>query len=211
MHDDQHGTAVVATAALTVAAARRRKTLNKAVIGQIGLGRGRDMHRKDVDADNRATRSGARTCAKEAIERHEAKAEKRSNLNEIMANCDIVVATTGVAGLIKPEMVRKGQVILALSNPHPEIEPDVALKRGAAFAADGKMVNNVLGFPGIFRGAVDTWTPRISDEMLVAASKAIADYTAGRPMVPNPLDRKLHHAVAHAVALKAIEQGIGAR
>ena len=74
-------------------------------------------------------------------------------------------------------MVRKGQIILALSNPHPEIEPDVALRNGAAFAADGKLVNNVLGFPGIFRGAVDTWSPRISDEMLLAAAQAIANHT----------------------------------
>ncbi len=67
-----------------------------------------------------------------------------------MANCDIVIATTGVPGLIKPEMVRKGQIILALSNPRPEIEPEVAMKCGAAYAADGKSVNNVLGFPGHF-------------------------------------------------------------
>jgi malate dehydrogenase (oxaloacetate-decarboxylating) len=105
-------------------------------------------------------------------------------------------------------MVRKGQVILALSNPRPEIEPEVALKQGAAFAADGKLVNNVLGFPGIFRGAVDTWSPRISDEMLLAASEAIANHTVGDQLAPNPLDRKLHQAVAHAVALKAIEQGL---
>jgi malate dehydrogenase (oxaloacetate-decarboxylating) len=125
-----------------------------------------------------------------------------------MANCDIVVATTGAPGLIKPEMVRKGQIILALSNPRPEIEPEVARKQGAVFAADGKSVNNVLGFPGIFRGAVDTWSPRITDEMLVAAAEAIANQTPDDQLVPNPLDHKLHEAVAHAVALKAIEQGL---
>ena len=73
-----------------------------------------------------------------------------------MSKCDIVIATTGVPNLIKPEMVRKGQIIFALSNPNAEIDPDVALEHGAAFAADGKSVNNVLGFPGIFRGAVDS-------------------------------------------------------
>jgi malate dehydrogenase (oxaloacetate-decarboxylating) len=125
-----------------------------------------------------------------------------------MANCDIVVSTTGVPGLIKPEMVRKGQIILALSNPRPEIEPEVALKKGAAFAADGKSVNNVLGFPGIFRGAVDTWSPRITHEMLVAAAYAIADSTPDDALVPSPLDKKLHLAVAEAVARKAIEQGL---
>ena len=64
-----------------------------------------------------------------------------------MAEADLVVATTGVPGLIEPEMVREGQVILALTNPHPEIEPDIALGAGAAFAADGRSVNNVLGIP----------------------------------------------------------------
>ena len=102
----------------------------------------------------------------------------------------------------------KGQIILALSNPVPEIEPDAALQAGAAFAADGKSVNNVLGFPGIFRGAVDTYAPRITQEMLLAAAAAIADLTPSGEMVPNPLDKNVHRAVARAVAQKAIEQGI---
>ena len=66
------------------------------------------------------------------------------SLEELMATCDIIVATTGVAGLIKPEMVRKGQIILALSNPNAEISPEDALAAGAAFAADGRLVNNIL-------------------------------------------------------------------
>ena len=96
---------------------------------------------------------------------------------KIMAECDIVVATTDASGLIKPEMVRQGQIILALSNPNPEIDPDDALAAGAAFAADGKSVNNVLGFPGILRGAVDTVVPRITHEMYLAAAQTIADMT----------------------------------
>jgi malate dehydrogenase (oxaloacetate-decarboxylating) len=119
-----------------------------------------------------------------------------------------VIATTGAPGLIQPEMVRKGQVILALSNPNPEIEPEIALQAGAAFAADGKSVNNVLGFPGILRGAVDTYAPRITQEMLLAAARAIADCTPSGDLVPNPLEKKLHQAVARAVALKAVEQGL---
>jgi malate dehydrogenase (oxaloacetate-decarboxylating) len=143
-----------------------------------------------------------------AIKLHEANGGKRAGLEELMQASDIVVATTGVRGLIKPEMVRKGQIILALSNPNPEIEPELALQHGAAYALDGKSVNNVLGFPGIFRGAVDTWTPRITHEMLVAAAMAIADYTTDDQLVPNPLDHNLHLNVAHAVATKAIEQGL---
>jgi malate dehydrogenase (oxaloacetate-decarboxylating) len=207
MHDDQHGTAVVTTAVLTVACRKLKKDLGKAVIGQIGLGAAGNAIAKILMRITGNPVWGA-DLSEEALVRHETNGGKRSILKEIMANCDIVVSTTGVQGLIKPEMVRKGQVILALSNPRPEIEPDVALKHGAAFAADGKLVNNVLGFPGIFRGAVDTWSPRISDEMLLAAAHAIANHTTDDQLVPNPLDRKLHQEVAHAVALKAIEQGL---
>jgi malate dehydrogenase (oxaloacetate-decarboxylating) len=207
LHDDQHGTAVVSTAALTVACRKTKKDLSKAVIGQIGLGAAGMSIAKMLMQITGHPVWGA-DLTKEALKRHVSNGGKASNLKDIMANCDIVVATTGAPGLIKPEMVRKGQIILALSNPRPEIEPDVAMKCGAAYAADGKSVNNVLGFPGIFRGAVDTWTPRITDEMLVAAAKAISDYTPDDQMVPNPLDRKLHEAVAHAVASKAIEQGL---
>jgi len=95
-----------------------------------------------------------------------------------------------------------------LSNPNPEIDPDLALERGAAFAADGKMVNNVLGFPGIFRGAVDANAPRITHEMLVAAAQTISDMTPAGELVPSPLDKEVHRAVARAVAMTAMEQGI---
>jgi malate dehydrogenase (oxaloacetate-decarboxylating) len=207
MHDDQHGTAVVVTAALTVIARQTGISLKEATIGQIGLGAagfaiaqmlmrltGNPVHGADL--------------SEEALAHHQAAGGIRSGLAEIMADCDIVIATTGAAGLIKPSMVRKGQIILALSNPNPEIDPEVAVLHGAAFAADGKSVNNVLGFPGIFRGAVDTYAPRITHEMLVAAMQAIADMTPPGELVPNPLDKKVHMAVARAVAETAIRQGI---
>jgi malate dehydrogenase (oxaloacetate-decarboxylating) len=131
-----------------------------------------------------------------------------SSIEEIMAECDIVLATTGAPNLIDPDLVRKGQVILALSNPNPEIDPEVALERGAAFAADGQVVNNVLGFPGIFRGAVDANAPRITPEMLIAAMNVLVRMTPAGEMLPNPLDRKVHHEVARAVAETAMKQGI---
>jgi malate dehydrogenase (oxaloacetate-decarboxylating) len=207
MHDDQHGTAVVTTAALTVATRKTKHDLGKAVIGQIGLGAAGNAIARMLMRITGNPVYGA-DLSQEAIDRHVANGGKASTLNEIMASCDIVVATTGAPGLIKPEMVHKGQIILALSNPRPEIEPEAARKAGAVFAADGKSVNNVLGFPGIFRGAVDTWSPRISNEMLVAAALAIAAQTPDDQLVPSPLDKKLHEAVAHAVASKAIEQGL---
>ena len=141
LHDDQHGTAVVCTAALLVATRETGTDLNKAVIGQIGLGAaghaiGVMMMRLTGNPVYGADLSP------EALERFEKAGGKKSNLREVMEKCDIVIATTGAPNLIKPEMVRKGQIILALSNPNPEIDPEVAMEHGAAFAADGKSVNN---------------------------------------------------------------------
>ncbi len=207
MHDDQHGTAVVSMAALTVATRRAGVDIAKAKIGQIGLGAagnaiGRMIMRLtgnsvlgadlNEDAAARFTRAGG----------------VKSDLKEIMSACDIVIATTGAPNLIKPEMVRKGQVILALSNPNAEIDPDAALANGAAFAADGKSVNNVLGFPGILRGAVDSHAPRITHEMLIAAMNALVKMTPAGELMPNPLDKKVHLVVARAVAETAMKQGI---
>lgn len=207
LHDDQHGTAVVSTAAVMVAARETGRDMNKAVIGQIGLGAAGNAIGKMLMRLTGNPVYGA-DLSEEALERFEREGGRKSNLKEIMAECDIVIATTGAPNLIKPEMVRKGQIILALSNPNPEIDPDLALERGAAFAADGKSVNNVLGFPGIFRGAVDAHAPRITHEMLVAAAETIAAMTPPGELVPNPLDKKVHHAVARAVAETAIKQGI---
>ncbi len=207
MHDDQHGTAVVSTAALTNACRQAGIDLNAARIGQVGLGAaGYAIARMLMRLTGKPV-LGA-DLSEQALKHLEAAGGKASNLQEIMATCDIVIATTGAAGLIKPEMVRKGQIILALSNPNPEIDPDVAVEHGAAFAADGKMVNNVLGFPGIFRGAVDANARRISHEMLVAAAQTIADMTPQGDLVPSPLDKDVHRAVARAVAMKAVEQGL---
>jgi len=207
MHDDQHGTAVVATAALMNASRSTKISLDKVQIGQIGLGAaGNAIGRMLMKLTGNPV-LGA-DLSETALAYFERYGGKRSSLKEIMSECEVVVATTGVAGLVKPEMVRKGQIILALSNPVPEIDPDLALRAGAAFAADGKSVNNVLGFPGILRGAVDSYATHISHEMYLAAASAIADLTPPDELVPNPLDKNVHKAVAHAVAQKAIEQGI---
>jgi malate dehydrogenase (oxaloacetate-decarboxylating) len=207
MHDDQHGTAVVSTAALQVIAQRANVDIGKAVIGQLGLGAagngiaqllmrltGNPVLGTDLNP----------TC----LERFERAGGKHSSLEDIMSECQIVIATTGVPNLIPPAKIRKGQIILALSNPKPEIDPVEAVERGAIFSADGKSVNNVLGFPGIFRGAVDSRAPRITHEMLVAAVDVLVRETPSGELMPNPLDKKVHRAVARAVAEMAIRQGI---
>ena len=207
MHDDQHGTAVVTTAALKTASRLTGFPLEKAVIGQIGLGAAGNAIGKMLMKLTGNAVLGA-DLSEEALTRFAQAGGVRSNLREIMAQADIVVATTGAPNLIKPEWVRKGQIILSLSNPNPEIAPEAALAAGAAFAADGKSVNNVLGFPGILRGAVDTYARRISHEMYLAAAETIANLTPPDELVPNPLDKEVHQAVASAVARTAIQQGL---
>ncbi|MBV6394492.1 MAG: NAD-dependent malic enzyme [Anaerolineales bacterium] len=207
MHDDQHGTAVVAMAALLVAARETKRDLGRAVIGQVGLGAAGNAIGKMLMRLTGNPLYGT-DLAREAVARFEGAGGRGATLDEILAECDIVIATTGAAGLIKPEKVRKGQIILALSNPNAEIDPDAALAAGAAFAADGKSVNNVLGFPGIFRGAVDARAPRITHEMLVAAAETIAAMTPPGELAPNPLEKNVHRAVARSVAETAFKQGL---
>ena len=207
MHDDQHGTAVVCLAALTNACRQTRTDIKKARIGQIGLGAaGFAIAQMLMQLTGNPVLGADLSPA--AIRHFEGSGGQASNLKEIMASCQIVIATTGAGGLIGPQMVRAGQIILAFSNPNPEIDPDLALQHGAAFAADGRMVNNVLGFPGIFRGAVDANAPRVTHEMLLAAAQTIADMTPAGELVPSPLDKAVHRAVARSVAMTAIAQGI---
>jgi malate dehydrogenase (oxaloacetate-decarboxylating) len=203
LHDDQHGTAVVALAALINAAKQAGRSLRDSVIGQIGLGAAgtgivRLLRAYGVEHVLGADRSP------DAIARLVTLGGEGASLQDIMARADIVIATTGVKGLIQPEWVRAGQVILALSNPDPEIEPLVARQRGAAFAADGKGINNVLAFPGLFKGALSARVSHFSDAMLMAAADAIAQLARGDELVPDSLDKTVHEQVAAAVRLAAL-------
>jgi malate dehydrogenase (oxaloacetate-decarboxylating) len=207
MHDDQHGTAVVSTAAIITATKRARVDIHNVKIGQIGLGAAGNSIGKMLMGLTGNPVSGS-DLNEDAVKRFIDAGGKASTIKEIMAECDIIIATTGVPNLIQPEMVRKGQIIFALSNPNAEIDPEVALAHGAAFAADGKSVNNVLGFPGIFRGAMDANAPRITHEMLIAAMEVLVRMTPDGEMMPNPLDKKVHQEVARAVAETAMKQGI---
>jgi malate dehydrogenase (oxaloacetate-decarboxylating) len=207
MHDDQHGTAVVSIAALEVIASRSGVDIGKAVIGLLGLGAAGNGIAKLLMRLTGNPVLGTdmnETC----MQWFERASGERSTMQEIMSECQIVIATTGVPNLIPPELIRKGQIILALSNPKPEIDPQQAVERGAIFSADGKSVSNVLGFPGIFRGAVDSRAPRITDEMLIAAVNVLVRETPSGELMPNPLDKKVHREVARAVAETAIRQGI---
>ncbi|HXQ31931.1 MAG TPA: malic enzyme-like NAD(P)-binding protein [Steroidobacteraceae bacterium] len=204
LHDDQHGTAVVVLAALHNALRRLERRLEDSVIGQIGLGAAGCGIVRLLRAHGAERIFGADRNPL-ALDRLETLGGRRATLEAIMASCDIVIATTGVKGLIRPEMVRPGQVIFALSNPDPEIEPVLALAHGAVFAADGKGINNVLGFPGLFKGALEARASQFTDRMLMAAARAIADLAPGADLVPGALDPAVHAAVAESVRQAAIE------
>jgi malate dehydrogenase (oxaloacetate-decarboxylating) len=208
LHDDQHGTACVVTAALLNAERTAApKPLRDCRIGVIGLGAaGMAISKMLMFLTGRPV-LGA-DLSPEALRRFEGFGGRASDLGEIMASSDVVIAVTGAPGLIKPGGVKPGQIILALSNPVPEIAPAAAMEAGAAFAADGKAVNNVLGFPGIFRGAVDANVRRITQDMLLAAARAIADSAPPGEIVPSPLDLALHRRVARAVARVALDKGL---
>ena len=197
-HDDQHGTAMVALAALLTATRRVKVDIKDRVFGQVGLGAAGigicslllDYGVKDVlgcDINDEAKKK-LRSMGGTPVE-----------LEELMQKADIVVATTGVKGLIKPEMVRKGQIIMALTNPDPEIEPELAIEHGALYATCGKVVNNMLAFPGLFRGTLDAGVRKITHPMMIAVSETLSSLAKDDSLVPTALNKDAHDKVAEAV------------
>lgn len=198
LHDDQHATGVVVLSALLTISQRVRVQLSTCRVGIIGLGAAGMGISKLLQAYGVKQILGT-DLREEALARLKAAGGDPVDLKTVMAEADIVVATSGKPGLITPEMVKSGQVILALSNPDPEIAPELAIKSGARFAADGRTINNALAFPGLFRGALRAGATRFTDKMKIAAASAIAAQTRQDVLVPSILDRHLHQVVANAV------------
>ncbi|MBI3781589.1 MAG: NADP-dependent malic enzyme, partial [candidate division NC10 bacterium] len=210
MHDDQHGTAVVVLASLLNACRLAKISLLDQTVGIIGLGAaGTGTSRLLISYGVKQILGS--DLKPEAMKRLEDAGGRTGTMEEILAAANIVVTTTGSPALIKPEMVRKGQVILALSNPNPEIRPEEALAAGAAFATDGKYVNNALAFPGLFRGALNARARRIDNSMKIAAAEAIAAKAPEGELVPGLLDIEVHKAVAEAVEEAAYRSGLSRR
>jgi malate dehydrogenase (oxaloacetate-decarboxylating) len=200
LHDDQHATAVVVLAALLTITGRMGIELNECTLGVIGLGAAGAGIGQLLQAFGVKKIYGA-DLREDALERWKSRGGIPTDLAGVMRNADVVVATTGVPGLIKPEMVREGQVILAISNPDPEIDPELAITCGARYAADGRTINNALSYPGLFRGAMMANARRFTNAMKIAAAHAIAGQTKMDNLVPSILDREVHQHVADAVAL----------
>lgn len=207
MHDDQHGTAVVSLAAAMNACRIVGIDFSRAAIGQIGLGAAGSAIAQLVMEHTGRPVIGLDSRPQAAKRFQKLGGQTVDSIATLMKKADVVIATTGQAGLIKPSMVKKGQVILALSNPFPEISIADALKAGAGFASDGSRVNNLLGYPGILKGAIEARATKITKEMYLAAAQAIVRHTPEKELIPDPLDPALHDRVAKSVAKAALTAG----
>lgn len=196
MHDDQHGTATVTLAAVLSALRIIGKTgVDSVKVTQVGLGAaGIGIARLMLHYGFRVT--GVDPLP-EAQQRILDSGGQVGELGTATSEADVVVATTGVVGLITPEMIRPGQIILALSNPAAEISVNDAINAGAALAGDGRVINNALAFPGLFKAAMDMGAKAITPDMKVAAAEAISELSdpASDELVPSPFHPDVHEHV----------------
>jgi malate dehydrogenase (oxaloacetate-decarboxylating) len=205
LHDDQHATAVVVLAALLNATRQIGVRLDTLTVGVIGLGAAGLGIARLLQAYGVQQLLGADLRA-EAIGRLARLDGQGDSLDGIMGRADAVICTTGAKDLIAPAQIRAGQIIFALSNPDPEIDPVVALAAGAAIAADGKSINNVLCFPGLFDAALRARARAFTDAMLVAAANALAAAAPAGQLLPDPLEPSIHERVSQAVQAAVARQ-----
>ena len=231
-HDDQHGTAIVAGAALINALKVVDKELSevKIVINGAGAaGIAIAKHLLAMGAKNiiLADRSGiiykgreGNNPAKEEISQVTNLGMKKGKLEDALRDADVFMGVSS-AGAVNKDMVRsmnEDSILFPMANPEPEIFPDEAIEAGACIVGTGRsdfpnQINNVLAFPGIFRGALDAKATRINDEMCMAATYAIAAVITDNELskdyvIPRPFDARVAASVAKAVAKAAIESNV---
>lgn len=234
-HDDQHGTAVVALAALENALRlvgkkfpAIRVVINGA--GAAGVAIAKLLKSVGVEQIVLCDRQGAicrggveqTTPIKRWLAENTNPDRVRGSLGAAVAGADVFIGVS-VGGALKEEDVRRmarDAIVFALANPDPEIDPDVAMQH-AAVVATGRsdypnQINNVLCFPGFFRGMLDVRASRVTEEMKIAAAKAIAqvlseDEVIPDHIIPSVFDRRVAAAVAKAVAKAAREGGVARR
>lgn len=228
-HDDQHGTAVVVLAGLKNACRVLDKKLGDLRVTISGAGAAGVAVSKILLAagvgyvtvvDSRGIVHLGRsdlTPVKAALAAFTNKAGLTGGIESALDGADVLVGVSG--GSIAEEHVARmapGGIVFALANPTPEVHPSIASKY-ASIVATGRsdfpnQINNVLAFPGIFRGALDAGATRITEGMKLAAANAIADVAASdlsrEAIVPSPLDPRVAPAVAAAVAAAAIADGV---
>ncbi len=230
MHDDQHGTAIVVLAALRNAARVVGRDLGQLRVVVAGAGAAGVACTKilleagigDIAvADSRGVLHTGRddlTPVKRWVAEHTNRSGYAGTMTGALADADVYL---GLSGGTVPESavatMAPGGIVFSLANPTPEVDPDMAA-RYAAVVATGRsdlpnQINNVLAFPGVFRGAIDAGARSITEEMKLAAADAIAAVVGDdvRPdhVVPSPLDRRVAESVAAAVAACAQRQGLG--
>lgn len=221
MHDDQHGTAIVVLAAMLGATAvldRKMSSLRVVIsgAGAAGVACANILLASGVTHITMIDSQGIVHTGRDDLNPFKAELAERTNpdgltggLAEALKGADMFMGVS--AGLVPEELIATmapGGLVFAMSNPDPEIHPEVA-KRHAAIVATGRsdfpnQINNVLAFPGVFRGALDAGARRITEKMKVAAAEAIfsvvGDDLAADHIVPSPLDPRVGPAVAAAVA-----------
>ncbi len=232
-HDDQHGTAVVCVAATINALKLVSKKWEDISIVFSGAGAAGEaiaklmisMGAKDVVMCDRhgiiyKGRTVGMNSAKEEIAEFTNKFCKKGSLADALKGADVFVGVSS-PGLLTQDMVRsmnKDAIVMPMANPIPEIMPDLAIEAGAAVVGTGRsdfpnQINNVLAFPGIFRGALDCRATDINEEMKIAAAKAIASLVSDQELkadyiIPAPFDSRVGSTVAKAVKEAAIATGV---
>jgi malate dehydrogenase (oxaloacetate-decarboxylating) len=232
MHDDQHGTAIVVFAGLLNALKIVNKRLNELHIVISGLGAaGVAIFRFLVRAganparilvcDSKGLvyegRKNGMNSVKEEIARLTNPEKLKGGLENALPEADLFIGVS-VGNIVSEEMVRsmaKDAIVMAMANPIPEIMPDAAKRAGARVVATGRsdfpnQLNNCLSFPGVFKGALSTCARKITPEMEMAASRALAEVVTTNELsedhiIPDPLDRRVVPAVAKAVASASLE------
>lgn len=235
-HDDQHGTAIVVSSALINALRLVGKKFEDVKIvvngaGAAGMAITRLLQRmgaKDIllcDSTGAIFEGRAKGMNpyKDKIAAITNKNHQEGQLTDVIKGADVFVGVSK-AGLLTEEMVgtmNKDAIVMAMANPTPEILPDLAKKAGARVVCTGRsdfpnQVNNLLAFPGVFRGALDVRAKDINEEMKVAAAYAIASLIDEKDLkedhvITDPFDARVAPAVASAVAKAAIESGVAQR
>ena len=231
-HDDQHGTAVVTAAAMLNALKVTGRKLEDIRVVTSGAGAAGiaiikllvSLGLKDVIMCDRKGaiyegREGL-NAEKEEMAEISNREMRKGSLAEVLKGADVFIGVSA-PGTVTPEMVKTmapNPILFPMANPVPEIMPDLAKEAGAAVVGTGRsdfpnQINNVLAFPGIFRGALDVRAKDINDEMKVAAAYAIADLIDEKDLnadyiIPNPFDKRVAPAVAKAVAEAAKKTGV---
>ena len=231
-HDDQHGTAVVVAAALLNALRVVGKTMESARVvingaGSAGVAIGRHLLNLGVRDLILVDRFGIICEGMEGLNPAHEEMSRITNprhvtgtLADAMRGADVFIGVSA-PGVVTPEMVASmnaGACVFPMANPIPEIHPDEALKAGAAVVGCGRsdyknQINNVLAFPGIFRGALDCRASDINEQMKMAASHAIASLVSDEELsadyiMPKAFDKRVGPAVAAAVAEAARRSGV---